>query len=175
MTEQIPEQEMEFLKQTIDKIFNLNIMKNSRTRDLVDARLIYSKILRERGHTLKSIAVSLHKDHTTIIHYLSKVDFVMKQDRRLSERYMICKDVFLKDKPAIPEHFTYVDLRNKVISLNNEIEDLILDRERVLRIDQKYKRLKYIIDLINNRTPIGEESAIESKINKMFNGLNQKE
>jgi len=169
------EQDMESLKKTIDKLFNLNIMKNSRTRDLVDARLIYAKILRERGHTLKSIGLSLHKDHTTIIHYLSKVDFIMQQDKRLLERYIICKDVFLKDKPEMPEHFTYTDLRKKVISLNNEIKFLILNKERILMIDQKYKRLKHIIDIINNRTPIGEESVIESKINKMFNGLNKKE
>ena len=49
------------LRNIIDNVFSINIMKNSRTRNIVDARLIYAKILRDRGHTFSAIGRSLKK------------------------------------------------------------------------------------------------------------------
>jgi hypothetical protein len=169
------EQEMDSLKYVIDKLFNINVMKNSRTRNVIDARLIYAKILRDRGHTLTSIARSLHKDHTTIIHYISQVDHLLRHDVRLAEKYIACKELFLRDKPFLSENLKESDVVSRLIKLTSDYEKLILERKNVLSMRDKYKRIEGIVDLVDSRTPNGSEKIIEEKINKMFNGFYQKE
>lgn len=169
------EQEMDSLKLIIDKIFNINVMKNNRTRNIVDARLIYAKILRDRGHTYKSIGRSLNKDHTTILHYITQIDHLLKHDSRIAERYVICKEVFLKDKPHVSEKLTQTDLIAQLIKLSSDNESLILERKNVIEMKNNYKRIKKIMDIIESRTPKGDEKIVEERIIKMFNGLYQKE
>lgn len=163
--------EIEALQSIIKDVFNVNIMKTTRKRELVDARIIYSKILRERGYTLKTIGVSLGKDHSTILHYMSMVDFILKQDDRLLERYMQCRDEFLKDRQPIIKNATEKELMDRINSLNKRLDDLLLERNNILNLEIKNRRLESIIDLINARTPQGTERIIEKKINQMFNDI----
>jgi len=167
--------EMDSLRLIIDKMFNVNIMRTNRTRNIVDARLIYSKILRDRGHTLSSIAKSLNKDHTTIIHYISQIEHLLKHDSLIAEKYVVCKDFFLKDKPHISEKLKQSELISQLIKLTSDNESLILERKKVMEIKDKYKRLERIINIIESRTNKGDEKIIEQKIIKMFNGFYQEE
>lgn len=164
-------EEMESLKEVINEMFNIDIMKNSRKRELVNGRYIYSKILRGRGHSFKSIGKSIKRDHSTVMYYIDKINFLLKQDEQLAEKYIICKDVFLKDKPKVSDMLDDKDLVLKMTQLIAENEELILDRERILSMNRKYNRIHKIIDLIDERTPKGAESIVHNKIIKMFNGL----
>ena len=53
--------EIEKLKAIVSDVFMLDISDGSRARDFVDARKIYSKILRERGYGYAFIANTIGK------------------------------------------------------------------------------------------------------------------
>lgn len=163
------EKEMESLKYIVNDVFKLNIMKASRTRELVDARLVYSKILRDRGHTFKSIGDSISKDHTTIVHYISTSNFVLKHYSALTEKYIICKDILAKDSPFFSDQTNTINLAMKIFNLNLKIDELMIERNNILKANEKYKRLKSIIDMIDFRTSDGDELIMQDKINKMLN------
>lgn len=164
-------QEMQSLEGIINKVFETNIMKKQRTRALVEARMVYAKIIRDRGNTLKSIGDYLKKDHTTIIHYISNIDFLMKQDERLLNNYMKASELFMKDKEVPLEDLTIRNLHLKIESLNAQLEHLISERSKVLKINEKNRRFKHIIDMLNERVKEGEEKKIFKKINNMLNGF----
>jgi len=163
--------EIDELKYIINKIFGVNVMKNSRQRDVVDSRLIYSKILRDRKYTLKSIGRSICKDHTTILHYLNQVDHFIKHDGILAEKYITCRNMFLHDKPSISEKLNEKDLLDIVEKISRENDILILERTNFLDIRDSFRRIEPIIKILEKRTPKGEEKLIEEKINKLFNAL----
>lgn len=167
--------QMNALKEIIEKTFGINLLKKKRGRDYVNARLVYSKILRETGHTFESIAESLDKDHSTIIHYIDISKTVFIQDGNLSEKYLVCKEIFLKDNPTLSREFKEFEMTSKIFRLTEERDRLLAESIKVRKLEKKYKRLESIINLIDMRTPAGFEKTIETRINRMFNELNRDE
>jgi hypothetical protein len=160
--------DMDLLKQIVEERFNKKIISKGRYRENVDARMVFSKILRERGHTYKSIGQYLYKDHSTIIHYVEQATNIFKTDKKLMDFYIECRNKFLENREPIVLH-TDRDLVREVLSLRNQIDDLISQYESIKEIEKKYERLNGIINLINLRTPVGSENLIKRKINEMFN------
>ena len=161
--------EMDSLKQIVQDIFGVDIMKKKRERDNVDARMIYSKILRERGYSFVSIASSLKKDHSTIVHYLSVVDFILMQDQRILDRYMKCKNDFFSDKENTVGKMTEKGLKDRIDELTKKLDALILERESIKSLEKKNARFERIIDLLNEKIKEGEEKSFERKLNQIFN------
>lgn len=170
-TNQSDKIEMESLQAIVEKVFDVKIMKQTRMRELVDARMVYSKILRDRGYTFKTIGLSLSKDHSTIVHYLSVVDVIFKQDDRLLVKYIQCRDEFLEGRDPIIRRVSDKELTSRILELNNKVEELLLERDKILNVSKKNRRLESIIDLIDQRTPMGDEKIIEKRINQMFNDI----
>lgn len=83
--------EVEKLKKIVNEIFSVDIESKSRKRDLVDARKVYAKILREAGYRYEKIAKSINKDHSTIIHYVENIENIMSYDKDLMDKYMACE------------------------------------------------------------------------------------
>lgn len=163
-------QEMDSLKAIVDRIFDVNIMKKNRERDLVDARMIYAKILRDRGYTFKSIAVSLKKDHTTVMHYVTSVGTFLMQDSRLLQRYIDCKKEFFIDKEEfVVNRLTEKELGERIEELTSKIDSLLLERDEIMDIQKKYARFERIIDLLNENIKQGQEKSFERKLNQIFN------
>lgn len=167
------QQEMDSLKDIIKNLLRLDINKKERSRELVDARYIYAKILKDRGHTLTGIGKSIKKDHTTVLHYTRQMEIMLKQDSNLAEKYVMCKEMFYTDKPYFSKEYKEFELISKIIKLTSENESLILERKNILEMKDKFKRISRIIDVIERRTPVGLERTIEDKIIKMFNGFLQ--
>lgn len=160
--------DMDLLKTIIEEVFKTKIMSKERYRDTVDARMVFSKILRERGHMFKSIGLYLKKDHSTIIYYVEQAPNVFKTDKKLMDLYIECRNKFLENREPIVLH-TDRDLVREVLSLRNQLDDLISEYETIKNIEKKYERLNGIINLIELRTPIGSENLIKRKINEMLN------
>lgn len=163
------EKEMDSLRIIVDEVFEVQISNKNRTRHIVDARMIFSKVLRERGHTLTSIARYLRKDHTTIIHYITVSNFILTQDNRLMDMYVVCKDRFLKDREPIMSA-TDNELVKIILSLRSQIDTLILERDNIKKMESKHMRFYNIINLIDKRVPEGQEKIIYRKINEILNG-----
>jgi len=167
---QFADTEMNSLKEIISDTTSINIMDKNRFRQVVDARIVFSKIIRERGYTFSSIARYLNKDHTTIIHYICECNSLIQTNDKIMETYLICRDKFLQDKDALLT-YTDKDAVKEMIVLKNDIENLMLKNSRIKNLEIKYERLNEIINLIDKRTPEGDEHRIRKEIMKMFNGL----
>jgi len=94
-------EESDSLKEIVDSVFSVDIFSDNRRRNVIDARHVYSKILREKGYSYESIGSSIKKNHATIIHYVKNIDSILKYDKSLSERYFTCKLLFSKDRESI--------------------------------------------------------------------------
>ena len=163
-------QEMESLKGIVEKTFDVKILKKNRERVTVEARMVYAKILRDRGYSYKSIAVSLNKDHTTVIHYVQVIGFILMQDSRLLQRYVECKNEFMVDKEEfVAVKLTEKDLTDRIEELSGRVDSLLLERDDVMKVQKKYARFERIIDMLNENVKEGQEKFYERKLNQIFN------
>ena len=163
--------EMQQLSEIIKSVFNEDVKDKIKRREIVDARMVFSKILRERGYTYASIGRFLKKDHSTVINYMRNVYHLLTQVNGLMAKYIICRDLFLIDKEVLYINKEEKDNKLSIISLNNQIEKLILERENVTRMETKYKRIEDILSIIDKKTPNGKEKFILKKVNLMFNDI----
>jgi len=68
------------LKQIIKEITGADINKVSRKREIIEARAIYYKVLKQidKKKSLQSIGASVGKDHATVLHSLKNYDMFEK-------------------------------------------------------------------------------------------------
>jgi len=170
LSSEFTDTEMNSLKEIVGNATGADVMNKGRYRNIVDARIVFSKIIRERGYTYSSIARYLNKDHSTIIHYICECNHLIQTDDKIMETYLICRDKFLQDKDALLT-YTDKDAVKEMIVLKNDIDNLMLKNSRIKNLEIKYERLNEIINLIDKRTPEGNEHRIRKEIIKMFNGL----
>ena len=156
--------EMEELIDIIKNVMNVDITKKTNERAYVDGRMVFSKILTDRGYGIAMLGRALKKHHSSIIHYRSSANDLLDTNELFAQKYFACKDKFMSDKEDV------FKISNKE-QLLNQIDALILDRNALLKEVQKHRRLKSIIEYIDNRTPIGKEFFVLKQINLMFNGL----
>lgn len=162
--------EMNSLKEIISNTTGTDIMNKNRYRNVVDARIVFSKIIRERGYTYSSIARYLSKDHSTIIHYICECNNLIQTDDKMMKTYINCRSKFLEDKDALLT-YTDKDAVKEMVILKINMEKLIAKNNKLKDLQNKYKRLTEIINLIDKRTLEGEEHTIKQEITRMFNGL----
>ena len=163
--------EMQQLADIVKSVFDEDVKDKIQRREIVDARMVFSKILRERGYTYASIGRFLKKDHSTVINYMRNVYSLLTQVNGLMAKYIVCRDLFLIDKEVLYINKEEKDNKLSIISLNNQIEKLILERESVTRMETKYKRIEDILSIIDKKTPNGKEKFILKKVNLMFNDI----
>jgi adenine-specific DNA methylase len=156
--------EIEELIDIIKNVMNVDVTKKTNERVYVDGRMVFSKILTDRGYGIAILGRALKKHHSSIIHYRTSANDLLDTNELFAQKYFACKDKFMSDKQDV------FKISNKE-QLLNQIDALILERNALLKEVQKYKRLKNIIEYIDKRTPNDKESFVLRKINLMFNGL----
>ena len=162
---------MEKLKEIVSKVFETNINIKTRKRNNVEARMIFSKILREDGNTFESIGKAINKDHSTIVYYVNQASVLIKQSIELSDKYLECKNCYIDNLDVVLPQMKYDELKNEVLELKLLINQLTIERNEIIKVQEKYNRIKKIINLVAERTHVGKEEFIERKINQMFNGI----
>lgn len=121
------------LKRIVKEIFLIDVDTQSRKRDVVDARRIYSKILREEGFSFEFIGESVGKDHATIIHYTKSIDTILTHDKALRDRYIACKEMYVKSRGSIIEDMKKdIDAYVTIIRLKNELHEVMYLRDKIL-------------------------------------------
>ena len=114
----------EELKRIVNDTFLVDIEIESRKRDVVDARKVYSKILRDSGYSYESIGKTINKNHATIMHYVKTIEHLMYYDQILRNKYIACKNVFIKNKKSILDQIKKdVDIYVTVVRLTNELQE----------------------------------------------------
>ena len=162
---------MEKLKEIVSKVFETNINIKTRKRNNVEARMIFSKILREDGNTFESIGNAINKDHSTIVYYVNQASVLIKQSIELSDKYLECKNCYINNLDVVSPEIKYDEMKNKISELNSLVNQLTSERKEIIKVQKKYNRIKKIINLVAERTHFGKEEFIERKINEMFNGI----
>jgi hypothetical protein len=168
------ESEMESLKKIIEDEFCVeDLVTTSRTRKNVNARMIYSKILKDRGHTYSSIGKSIRKDHATIIHYVCNAELFIRYEADLRERYIRSRSMFLENREPMFKNPTQRDLLNKIAALNNQIEIYEIEKQKLVEKQRKLDRLNSIMQLLSDNLPNGHEHNVEIKIRRILNNINK--
>lgn len=95
----------EKLIKLISDTLEVDLMKETRVREYVYARFVYSKIMRDKGFSLSYIGNTINKDHSTIIHALKQFE--------LLKNYEDFKKIYNKVRIAIykeerPIYFTHL-------------------------------------------------------------------
>lgn len=62
------------VKETVERIANCDISERNRKKNVVYARHCYSKISKDLGFSLKAIAATIERDHSSIINGCHKAD-----------------------------------------------------------------------------------------------------
>jgi len=113
------------LKQTIKEILKIDVMTNSRKRDIVDARKIYSNILHNQGQGVTHISKTLHKDHSTIIHYIKEGSMLLLMDTTYKVNYNNVLESFArKMEGGEIVDMTREELEIEVSSLRIKLHDI---------------------------------------------------
>ena len=162
---------MEKLKEIVSKVFDTDINIKTRKRNNVEARMIFSKILREDGNTFESIGKAINKDHSTIVYYVNQASVLIKQSIELSDKYLECKNCYIDNLDVVLPQMKYDELKDEVVELKFLVNKLASERNEIIKVQEKYNRIKKIINLVAERTHVGKEEFIERKINQMFNGI----
>lgn len=163
------EKEIADLKTIVNNTFGVNLDKKIKKRPFVNSRIVYSKILRDRGYGYVTIAKSLKKDHSTIIYYIDTFSCIVQQDAEFAKNYIICKDAFLKENPFLADILSNTDIISQLVKLSAENRKLILERDNVLKTENTYRRLKRVIEFIDSNTPQGKEYITENRIKFLLN------
>ena len=142
--------EVEELIDIIKNEFGIDIRKNIRRRAYVDGRLVFAKILTDRGYGVSDLGRAIGKHHSSIIHHRDNANDLLETNPAFTEKYIACKEKFMSGK----EPLVKISDNEKLL---NQIDALILDRNALLEEVQKHKRLKNIIEFIDSRTPRGRE------------------
>ncbi len=133
------------LSDIIKTHLNIDVSEKTRRREVIDARMIFYKILREMGNTLVSIGSIHNKDHSTIIHSIQTCENLMYVDKNLKERYNLVREMFYSYKgDGIMKMKSRNDLIKKVIESEKENDilrrDIAILREKVFTLD-RYKTI----------------------------------
>jgi len=126
-------EDIDELKKIVNDVFLVDIEVKDSKRGVVDARKVYSKILRDSGYSYESIGNTIKKDHATIIHYVKNIEYLLSYDQILREKYVACKNVFIKKKNSISEQIKKdVDIYVTVVRLTNELQEAVEIKEKLL-------------------------------------------
>ena len=134
MYEEIIKTESEELIEIVNENFFTDMLAKNRKREVVDARRVYAKILRDRGYTFELISRTIGKDHATILHYVRTIDSILIYDKEFREKYLICKDAFLKDKEnvSVYKREKDKDIYITVVKLRGQLQEALSDKKEIL-------------------------------------------
>jgi len=118
------------LKKVIQEITGVDINEVSRKREIIEARAVYYKILKQidKKKSLKSIGASVGKDHATVLHSLKNYDMFEQFNPTLK---LFRKQIMQRFNYVKPEDILDVSkdelinsLQIDIMKLNDEIENL---------------------------------------------------
>jgi len=175
MKRKLTKKKAHHLRRTIEYVLGVNVTLNkSRKRNVVNARVIYSQILKERGYGPTCIAKSLGKNHATVLHYFKSFAWNLEQDEDLKIGYDEVKYEFEQDYDPL-YGLNYPLLKKEIYTLRNKNKELysqIIDTKNILSKERKKdQRLEDIIYLIRERTIRGSEEQTLKKLQTFYNGI----
>lgn len=122
----------------------------NRSRDIVDARMIYCAVARqEGGYTLKQIGESLNRDHATALHAIKNYKILSTVDKKVKAEYS--KGVTLYRTLSYRPKWTHAGLIDTLFESNQKLRSMIQLKDGKIaaykgELDSLRKKLKTIIN-----------------------------
>jgi hypothetical protein len=142
------------LKKVIQEITGVDINEVSRKREIIEARAVYYKILKQidKKKSLKSIGASVKKDHATVLHSLNNYDMFEQFNPTLK---IFRKQILQRLNYASPEQILDVSkdeyiqsLQIDIMKLTDEIANLQETITNLQKPRNKYKIVNNIETLL---------------------------
>jgi hypothetical protein len=142
------------LKKAIQEITGVDINEVSRKREIIEARAVYYKILKQidKKKSLQSIGASVGKNHATVLHSLKNYDMFEQFNPTLK---LFRKQILQRLNYASPEQILDMSkeelinsLQIDVMKLNNEIENLQQTITNLQKPRNKYNIVNNIEQLL---------------------------
>lgn len=137
------------LNNIVEEVFGVDIKSSRRFKDIIEARMVFSKILRERGVPYTKIGEYLGRDHACIINYIQKFNTYFRE-KSLNDKYEICQKAFFDNCP---------------------INKSSINIFKTPTLEAQFGRFNSILKIMQDKTPIGKEDVLEEKIIEFLNDL----
>jgi hypothetical protein len=169
-------QEFNILRDAVEEVMEVALITPTRKREHVEARMVFSKILIDRGHTTVSVGKFLNKTHGSVIHYCRKFKDFAPYDKVLRRNYETVLSIYREGF----DHIHHMDrsqmkaeifgMRGKLKIKELEIESMkekLKEAKQETVNDMRLERLKSLM----SRVPVGDEEAVYNRLNIFLNGL----
>jgi hypothetical protein len=154
---------MEALSQILNREFEANILEYSKKQNNVNARKVFCKILSDIGFSSWDICEFLKRDYGVYMYYMGDVEDLLKHNPEVKEKYLECKDLFfITIKEVVQDQYEYVPDRSIKMGYS------VWDRSGLEKIEDKYDRIRKIIELVDINTPLGKEDLVFEKLIQVF-------
>ena len=154
---------MNTLSQIVNREFEANIFNHSKKQNNVNARKVFCKILSDIGFSSWDICDFLKRDYGVYMYYMRDVENLLNYNPEVKEKYIECKDLFfLTIKEVVQELYEYVPSRS------SKMDYSVWDRNSLEKVEDKYDRVRKIIELVDINTPLGEENLVFKKLVHVF-------
>jgi len=154
----------------VEDFFGYKVLTKTRTRKVIDARMILYRILKDIGYGVAHIGRYVDKDHATIINALTNFENYMEVDYKLYNTYIMLREKFY-EKDAEQNPLLYASkktLIDKVLSLEKQNKELVFVLSESKPLLDRYER---IIQIIDKQSPSKERiDFLERKLNHILNG-----
>ena len=134
------------LKKVIQEITGVDINEVSRKREIIEARAVYYKILKQidKNKTLKSIGASVGKDHATVLHSLKNYDMFEQFNPTLK---LFRKQILQRLNYASPEQILDMSKEQLIDSLQLDIMKL---NDEIINLQETINKPRNNYNIVNN-------------------------
>lgn len=166
--------EFDLLCHAVQEVCDVDILSQTRERETVNARIIFSYILWSRGYGKSEIGRYLNKNHATVCHYCRCFNAYIKTDPTMKSLYEKAKGIYMDTFDPV-YNMDRAELKSEVFSLREKVNELYSELEEFRRESEaaaaEDNRMNRIYRLVSERTRAGSEQEVERKLNTWFNGL----
>jgi len=157
---------MEALSQILNREFEANILEYSKKQNNVNARKVFCKILSDIGFSSDDICGFLKRDYGVYMYYMGDVENLLKHKPDVKQKYLESKELFfLNIKVFVQDQYEYVPSRSIKMGYS------VWDRSSLEKVEDKYDRIRKIIELVDINTPLGEEHLVFDKLVQVFENI----
>ena len=162
------------LKKVIQEITGVDINEVSRKREIIEARAVYYKILKQidKKKSLKSIGASVGKDHATVLHSLNNYDMFEQFNPTLK---LFRKQILQRLNYASGEQILDMSkeelidsLQLDIMKLTDEIENLQQTITNLQKPRNKYKIVNNIETLLLETEGKEQQEIIIERLQALY-------
>jgi hypothetical protein len=104
------------------------------------------------------------------MYYIGILDSLIESDPSLNSAYAKCRDLFFAGREEHKIEFDQIQAAKKIREYMDLYDKTKRERDQAMDFSRRLRRLKDILQLIDERTPKGQEKRVWTIINRMFNG-----